>query len=161
MLHLYHLHVLYCIPRLSLIPLDTTSPSDASVVSSTLEFMQDSLGVSRSSTISLNLKRKVPYPVPQEVLSAFCDLSDISCFVPSQTICDLCARPISGGRRHPGQRPDDVSYLLTPSIFSAVEIQVKFRSNSAWVRAAKLCIKCDPLNKVDYLLLLSSIVVNV
>ena len=83
-----HLHVLYCILRLSSIPPDTTSPSDAStVVSSTLDLMQDSLGVSRSSTISLNLKRKVPYPVPQEILTACCDLSDINCFVPSQTMC--------------------------------------------------------------------------
>ena len=126
-----HLHVLYCILRLSIIPPDTTSPSQASEasVSSSLDFMQDSLGVSRSSTISLNLKRKVPYPVPQEVLAACCDLSDISCFVPSQTTCDLCASPLSAARRHPGQGPDDVSYLLTPSIFRAVEIQVKLCTN--------------------------------
>ena len=102
-----HLQVLYCILRLSLIASDTTSSSQASSVSST----QDSLGVSRSSTISLNLKRKVPYPVPREVLTACRDLSDISCFVPSQTICELCASPLSAGRRHPGQGPDDVSYL--------------------------------------------------
>ena len=85
-----HFHVLFCILRLSSIPPDTTSPSDAStVVSSTLDLMKDSLGVSRSSTISLNLKRKVPYPVPQEVLTACCELTDISSFVPSQTMCDL------------------------------------------------------------------------
>ena len=143
-----HLHVLYCILRLSSIPPDTPSPSDAStVVSSTLDLMQDSLGVSRSSTISLNLKRKVPYPVPQEVLTACCDLSDISCFVPSQTMCDLCASLLSAGRRHPGQGPDDVSYLLTTSIFRAVEIQVKFCMN----KDCKAMHQVWPINQGKFL----------
>ncbi|XP_068736610.1 uncharacterized protein [Montipora capricornis] len=125
-----HLHILFCLLRLSSIPPDTTSTSNASpAVSSTPDIEQESLAVSRSSTIALNMKRKVPYPVPQEFFTACRDLSDISCFVPSQSTCDLCASPLSAGRRHPGQGPDDVSYLLTPWIFSSVEILVKVCTN--------------------------------
>ena len=78
------------------------------VVSSTPDIEQDSLGVSRSSTIALNMNRKVPYPVLQEVLTACCDVSDVSCFVPSQSTSDLCVNPLSAGRRHHGKGPDDV-----------------------------------------------------
>ena len=142
-----HLHVLFCILRLSSTPPDTTSTSNASpMVSSTPDIEQESFGVNRSSTIALNMKRKVPYPVPQEILTACRDISDISCFVPPQRTCDLCASPLSGSRGHPGQGRDDVSYLLTPWIFSAVEIQVKVCTN----RDCKAMHQVWPINHARY-----------
>ena len=74
-------------------------------------------------------------------------------------MCDLCASPLSAGRRHPGQGPDDVSYLLTPSIFSAVEIQVKFCTN----KDCKAMHQVWPINqgKLFVINLFSSIIINV
>ena len=84
------------------------------------------------------------------------DLSDITCFVPSHT---MCASLLSAGRLHPGQGPDDVSCLLTPSIFRAVEIQVKFCTN----KDCKAMHQVWPINqgKLFLIKLFSSIIVNI
>lgn len=134
------LHLLFCVLRLSStspIPADTTlsstSSSTPSVATSTSTVIkeQETPSVGRSSTIALNMKRVIPYPLPREILSAGRGLTDDipSSFVPCQSNCVLCGSPLSGGRKHPGQGREDLSYLITPWIFRPVHIQVKICTN--------------------------------
>ena len=132
-----HLHILFCVLKLSSDsgPVNTVSPStsgESSTATSTTVTAEQEVSVSRGSTIKLNMRRVIPYPVPQYMLSACRSLRDVpQCFMPSSTECELCGSPLLDCRRHPGQGQEDLSYLITPSIFLSVEIKVKFCSNKS------------------------------
>ena len=144
-----HLHILFCVLKLSSDsgPVNTVSPStsgESSSATSTTVTAEQEVSVSRGSTIKLNMRRVIPYPVPQEMLSACQSLRDVpQCFMPSSTECELCGSPLLDCRRHPGQGQEDLSYLITPVIFISVEIKVKFCSN----RSCKAMHQAWPIDK--------------
>ena len=133
-----HLHFLFCVLKMSSDsgPVNTVSPStsgESSSATSTTVTAEQEVSVSRGSTIKLNMRRVIPYPVPQEMLSACQSLRDVpQCFMPSSTECELCGSPLLDCRRHPGQGQKDLSYLIIPVIFISVEIKVKFCSNKSF-----------------------------
>ena len=128
-----HIHILLCILK---IPEQQQEASCSSASSTAVDTVPDAtdfgLSVSRTSSIKLTMTKTIPYPVPKVILNA-CRIQK-SCptsFLPQAQVCDLCESPLSDGQRHPGQGRDDLSYMLTPSIFQPVSIQVKFCSNNA------------------------------
>ena len=135
-----HLHILFCVLKMSSDSgrVNTVSPStsgESSSATSTTVTAEQEVSVSRGSTIKLNMRRVIPYPVPQKMLSA--------CFMPSSTECELCGSPLLDCRRHPGQGQEDLLYLITPVIFISVEIKVKFCSN----RSCKAMHQAWPIDK--------------
>ena len=144
-----HLRILFCVLKLSSDsgPVNTVSPStsgESSSATSTTVTAEQEVSVSRGSTIKLNMRRVIPYPVPQEMLSACQSLRDVpQCFMPSSTECELCGSPLLDCRRHPGQGQEDLLYLITPVIFMSVEIKVKFCSN----RSCKAMHQAWPIDK--------------
>ena len=128
-----HLHILLCILK---IPEQQQEASCSSASSTAVDTVPDAtdfgLSVSRTSSIKLSMTKTIPYPVPKVILNA-CRIQKSwpTSFLPQAQVCDLCESPLSDGQRHPGQGRDDLSYMLTPSIFEPVSIQVKFCSNNA------------------------------
>jgi len=126
-----HLHVLLCVLKL---PEQHQESSCSSVSSTAIDTSPDAtdfgLSLSRTSSIKLNLTKTIPYPVPKIILNACrMQISWPTSFLPQAQVCDLCGSPLSNGQRHPGQGRDDQSYILTPSIFQPVRIDVKFCLN--------------------------------
>ena len=144
-----HLHILFCVLKMSSDSgrVNTVSPStsgESSSATSTTVTAEQEVSVSRGSTIKLNMRRVIPYPVPQKMLSACQSLRDVpQCFMPSSTECELCGSPLLDCRRHPGQGQEDLLYLITPVIFISVEIKVKFCSN----RSCKAMHQAWPIDK--------------
>lgn len=142
-----HQHVLFCILKLSLpdIPKGVQVPSTSSSSSDVATTVQSSFlnpehsstssatpSVSRMSTIQLNLRRSIPYPVPQEFFRAHWNHNLQNwpdCFVPHSSHCDVCGSALTAAQRHPGQGQNDPSYIVTPCSFRLVEIKVKFCTN--------------------------------
>lgn len=129
-----HLHVLLCIlklPEQQQESSSTCSSASATAIDTPTPDATDSgLSVSRTSSINLKLTKTIPYPVPKVILSACrMQMSWPTSFLPQTQVCDLCGSLLSNGQRHPGQGRDDLSYLLTPSIFQPVGIHMKFCSN--------------------------------
>ena len=124
-----------CVLRLSSTLAETPSSSGTVVASpeTISSHTQEPLSISRVSSIKFNLMRPlIPYPVPLEMLLAcreYSKSSRPSCFAPPYTECGLWGSPLTEGRRHPGQGPEDFSYLLIPSIFCHVDVQVKICTN--------------------------------
>ena len=124
-----HLHVLLCILKLP--EQQQQASSASSTATDTAPDATDfGLSVSRTSSIKLSMTKTIPYPVPKVILNA-CRMQKSwpTSFLPQAQVCDLCGSPLSNGQRHPGQGCDDLSYILTPSIFQPVSIQVKFCDN--------------------------------
>ncbi|KAJ7339476.1 high mobility group [Desmophyllum pertusum] len=142
-----HQHVLFCILKLSLpdIPKGVQVPSTSSSSSDVATTVQSSFlnpehsstssatpSVSRMSTIQLNLRRSIPYPVPQEFFRAHWNHNLQNwpdCFVPHSSHCDVCGSALTAAQRHPGQGQNDPSYIVMPCSFRLVEIKVKFCTN--------------------------------
>lgn len=148
-----HLHVLLCILKLPE-QQEEASCSSASSTAIAIVTVPDAtdfgLSVSRTSSIKLSMTKSIPYPVPKVILNA-CRMQKSwpASFLPQAVVCDLCVSPLSNGQRHPGQGHDDLSYMLTPSFFQSVSIQVKFCSNH------KAMHQAWPVNQgmADYFLL--------
>ena len=87
-----HLYILFCVLKMSsdLGPVNTVSPStsgESSSATSTTVTAEQEVSVSRRSTIKLNMRRVIPYPVPQKMLSACESLRDVpQCFMQSNTV---------------------------------------------------------------------------
>ena len=132
-----HQHVLFCILKLSLPDFPEAVPfppsTSSSDVASTVESSSSaSTSVGRMSTLQLNLKRSIPYPVPQEFFRAHCKHGNNwpGCFIPQSSHCDLCGSALTAAQRHPGQGHNDLSYIVTRCSFQPLEVKVKTCTNN-------------------------------
>ena len=86
--------------------------------------------LSRRSSLTLALKRSIPYPVPSHILQACRRQSSFpGVIVPSCSICELCGSSLTTGQQHPGRALNDPSYILTPWSLTQVNVLVKFCSS--------------------------------
>ena len=136
-----HLHILYCVIKDN-IGIETTPPnpelsspnpdlSSPQYCSNSLDPEKSdlSMSVSRRSSLTLALKRSIPYPVPSHILQACRRQSFPGVIVPSCSICDLCGSSLTTGQQHPGRALNDPSYILTPWSLTQVNVLVKFCSS--------------------------------
>ena len=86
------------------------------------------------SALHINLKRCIPYPVPQEFFRAHGEHGNNwpDCFVPESSHCDLCESALTAAQRHPGQGHNDLSYIVTPCRFQPVDVKVKTCTNKSY-----------------------------
>ena len=111
-------------------PVNTVSPSTSG--ESTTVTAEQEVSVSRGSTIKLDTRRVIPYPIPQDMLSACQSLRDVPrCFMPSSKECELVGVLFWIAE---GILVKDKRICRTWS-FQWFLFQLKLRSNSAQTRA--------------------------
>ena len=131
-----HLHVLFCSLKLSSPDFAKAVPFPPSASSSEVAITAQSssstsTSVGRMSTLQMNLKRSIPYPVPQEYFRAHGEHGNNwpDHFVPESIQCELCGSALTSAQRHPGQGHNDRSYIVTPCSFQTVDVKVKICTN--------------------------------
>eukprot|EP00794_Sanderia_malayensis_P021119 gene21119-23190_t len=93
-----------------------------------------SLGLSRASTMKLQLKREIPYIIPADILQFPNNIGFLdNVFTPQNINCDLCGSPLDNATFPNGSRSaySEDQYLLTSrDSFRKIAIKTKKCSNS-------------------------------
>ena len=124
-----HLHLLFCHLQLS-----SSNSSPFTIPSLSTPQEPPEISVTRKSSVELNMKHSIPYPLPSTYIQACRSMDNSSTwpnlFCPSDLNCKLCGALLSVPRRHPGQNTNYVQYLITPGcIFKPIDIKVKLCTN--------------------------------